>query len=299
MFAVRYATRHFNMSSRPVYIGIAFTWLYGTILASLNFAFLKNFTYLRAYTVILFIFSFVVPLCIILVSYALIFHAANSMMQADPDEIREVRVAKTISIIISLFVLCWMPFFILNLFFMFATGDVLDKAMDHKWVIDVVKIFHYSNSMMNFFVYTFRSPDFRTTFKALMFKCDTTHVRERLRTFSHMSAETRPVNKRASTLSTRGSNNTMDGNSNPSGSDSQPPRDQSLPKQIALQDLTRLSGSSFMTTEDTVSFATDESVLLSREASPNSKRNTLTVPHRDFLLGGENLSNEEKDSVFY
>ena len=101
---------------------------------------------------------------------------------------RELQVAKTISIIIGLFVLFWMPFFVINMYFVFCDnwyGDGDDKCKKNDWLVHLAKALHYSNSMMNFFVYAVRSPDFRETFKALVFnKCNTVKLRQRLETLT-------------------------------------------------------------------------------------------------------------------
>ena len=103
---------------------------------------------------------------------------------------RELQVAKTISIIIGLFVLFWMPFFVINMYFVFCDnwyteGKCLENNTNYEWFVHFAKALHYSNSMMNFFVYAVRSPDFRETFKALVFnKCNTVKLRQRLETLT-------------------------------------------------------------------------------------------------------------------
>lgn len=76
---------------------------------------------------------------------------------------REMRVAKTISLIIGLFVICWTPFFTINMVYVFCRHCNRPKSL-----IYLSKVMHYSNSMMNFFVYSARSPDFRTFFKKVL-----------------------------------------------------------------------------------------------------------------------------------
>lgn len=106
------------------------------------------------------------PLAIITPAYCLIFYTASHMMRADNDNVstmRELRVAKTISLVIGLFLMCWSPFFIVNMVFVFCT-----TCAHPRWLVRVSKMMHYSNSMMNFFVYSVRSPEFRTFFKKIL-----------------------------------------------------------------------------------------------------------------------------------
>ena len=103
---------------------------------------------------------------------------------------REIHVAKTICVIIALFMMCWMPFFVINMVWVFCS-DFCNQKKHYRWVIHLSKMMHYANSMMNFFVYAVRLPDFRRVFKAILFKCDTSAFRERVRTFSESIAITR------------------------------------------------------------------------------------------------------------
>ena len=185
LYAVRYPAKHFNLSSKPVYTIIAGTWVAGFLLAAARFSFhAEDLVAVKIYTVVILILAFILPLIFIIGSYVLIFQAASNLLQAANQEnlSRELRVAKTISVIIGLFVICWMPFFIVNMLFIFGSTEVL---LTHAgWIISVTKALHYSNSMMNFFVYAVRSPDFRNTFKALVFKCNTSAIQERWRSVS-------------------------------------------------------------------------------------------------------------------
>jgi len=189
VFAVRYPARHFNLTRRPFYVIIALTWICGFFICALRFLVKATETY----TIIVLIAAFVIPLCVIIASYMLIFSTARRLMATSNrarNLSRELQVAKTISVIIGLFVICWMPFFIINPLFVFC-DDWYDKStclqfeLDYYWLVSVAKALHYCNSMMNFFVYAVRSPDFRETFKVMVFnRCNTNKLRQGLRTFS-------------------------------------------------------------------------------------------------------------------
>ena len=170
----------------------------GVLLAGIKFAFNGQHG-LKIYTILVLIAAFIVPLIIIVLSYVVIFHTANKIMKEAIEGgnlTQELRVAKTISVIIGLFVICWCPFFILNMLFIFCS-DFCDAINNLPWLVNVSKALHYSNSMMNFFVYAVRSPDFRRTFKALIFdRCSTKSLRERVQSFG---------SKRGSFISKRGS----------------------------------------------------------------------------------------------
>lgn len=117
----------------------------------------------RVYTGSVFTLGYVIPLLVIMCSYVALFCAARNMMASHNSHVtalRELRVAKTVSMVIGLFVLCWSPFFLVNMVWVFCgCGSTLPA-----WPIHLSKLMHYSNSAMNFFVYAVTSPDFRNYF---------------------------------------------------------------------------------------------------------------------------------------
>lgn len=202
MAAVRYATLHYNMSNKPVIGSIMVTWFIGFILFGLKIYLGEKGLY--EFTITIFVVSFILPLSIILCSYIMIFKSAHNLRKADNQTRaqsihRDLHIAKTICIIIGLFFVCWAPFFMMNLLFV-TCFSCLKVEQFILWVT-IAKIMHYSNSMMNFFVYAVRSPEFKKTFKALAFHgCSIAHLRQRSRTMSIMSR------KRGASITRRNNN---------------------------------------------------------------------------------------------
>ncbi|XP_065648272.1 D(5)-like dopamine receptor [Hydra vulgaris] len=166
MYAVKFPARHFNLSPHPVIGVIALTWTTGLFFTITQYPATSGKS-VRWYTCFIFTMAFLIPLLIIVGSYWITFHCAVSTLRINSK--RELKVAKTISVIITLFFFCWSPFFIVNMIFAFCEGINCTKLP--RWLVDVTKVMHYSNSMMNFFVYGHRSPDFRRSFKAF-FHCN-------------------------------------------------------------------------------------------------------------------------------
>ena len=181
MFAVKYPATHYNLSRTSVRCSIALAWIVGFVIAGVNL-FAPSY---KISTAIVFCLAFLLPLIVIIASYNVIFITAHNLKIADNRSktlSRDIQIAKTISVIIGLFIVCWAPFFIVNMLYFFC--QVCLYKLKWNLAISIVKAMHYSNSMMNFFVYAVRSPDFRATFKALIFKCNTREVRERVRSIS-------------------------------------------------------------------------------------------------------------------
>ena len=140
----------------------------------------------------LFTVDFALPTVLISGCYMIIFKVArDSDTMASKRVKKDMKIARMILIIIGLFLLCWLPFFSLSITY-YNCFDWCKKIPDS--LIKIFKAMHYSNSMMNFFVYAARSPDFRRSFSALIrwkvprLRSDTlTSFRLRQRTFSNPS----------------------------------------------------------------------------------------------------------------
>ena len=165
--AVKYSTAHMNLSQRPVIGAIIATWFIGVILSASMYGVTANIKLSHyIYTASIFTVGYLIPLAVITASYCIIFYKAVHMMKASNENVntmREIRVAKTISLVIGLFVISWSPFFLVNMVFVFCGA-----CARPKWLVYVSKAMHYGNSAMNFFVYSVRSPDFRNFFKKVL-----------------------------------------------------------------------------------------------------------------------------------
>ncbi|CAN9501625.1 unnamed protein product [Ophioblennius macclurei] len=76
---------------------------------------------------------------------------------------KEIRAAKSLSIIVGLFALCWLPVHILNCLTLFYSE--LDKPAD---IMLVAIILSHANSAVNPIIYAYRIQDFRNTFRKIL-----------------------------------------------------------------------------------------------------------------------------------
>lgn len=77
---------------------------------------------------------------------------------------RERKAAKTLAIITGVFVICWLPFFIIALL-MPLCGPLCEPP---KVVFEIFLWLGYVNSTLNPIIYTIFSPDFRSAFKRIL-----------------------------------------------------------------------------------------------------------------------------------
>lgn len=179
-------TRPINHRSYPMWIYyamIAAAWCFAFIMAGLFPVQLNKWQ--KPYSIILFTACFAVPTLVILTVYAIIFKAAKGTSRARVHPTgngrstrstaqSETKIAATIAVITGLFVIAWLPFFVVNLLAEFCF-PCLPPYPDVLRLIRFVKWMHYSNSMVNPVVYAYRNGEMRKTFKRLLLTCFCCH----------------------------------------------------------------------------------------------------------------------------
>uniref|UniRef100_A0A3B4WG92 D(1B) dopamine receptor n=1 Tax=Seriola lalandi dorsalis TaxID=1841481 RepID=A0A3B4WG92_SERLL len=124
----------------------------------------------RTYAISSSLISFYIPVAIMIVTYTRIYRIAQ--MQILFPHLKETKVLKTLSIIMGVFVCCWLPFFILNCALPFCPGPGVPGAQRGPHCVsektfDVFVWIGWSNSSLNPVIYAFNA-DFRDAFLRLL-----------------------------------------------------------------------------------------------------------------------------------
>ena len=175
--AITRPINHRSYSMWIYYTMITIAWVFALIIAGL-FPVQQN-KWQKPYSVILVTTCFVIPALVILTVYAIIFQTVRGTERArvHPTEAattrpaqNETKIAATIAGITGLFVIAWLPFFVVNMLAEFCL-TCLPPYPDILRLIRFVKWMHYSNSMVNPLVYAYRNAEIRKTFKRLLCLC--------------------------------------------------------------------------------------------------------------------------------
>lgn len=170
-FAVVYPIRHRNTSAKVYFIFLAVVWVIPAVACGAALK-LKEINR-QANMLFLFIGFFVIPLLVILFTYAMIWRAARNRIQPSQDSSRsmkrDMRIAVTIALVIGFFVIAWLPFFIVQLLIVFC--EKCQPGIFRTEILLFLKFMHYSNSAVNPIVYAVKIPEFRRAFKQLVSVC--------------------------------------------------------------------------------------------------------------------------------
>ena len=176
-------TRPFSHRSYPVHVYrgmITAAWVFSFVIAGL-YPLQIIYGWMSAYSILISTTCYALPTVVILVVYLAIFRSVKngSKRRIYPNMTNESvrkrqqserRIAVTIAVITGLFLVAWTPFYVLNLMAQFCPL-CLPPQPGIKRLVRFVKWMHYSNSVVNPCIYTYRSGEMRKTFVHLLRAC--------------------------------------------------------------------------------------------------------------------------------
>ena len=174
-YAIVKPLRHRTLSMKVFYMMIAIPWLYAAVAASLQPVQFERWK--EIYTVLMTTTCFFIPFLVILVAYVTIFIYARSGHQRHIVRHRrqknayryELRLSSTVALITVLFVIAWLPLFVVSVIATYYPDD-LPSPLGTDRLLKFVKFCHYSNSAINPFVYAYRNSEMTRTFRHLGYK---------------------------------------------------------------------------------------------------------------------------------
>ena len=168
-FAICWPIQHRTGTFTRFYLMIIAVWGYSLIIAVFySIRFSPSWNVYRG--TLSFAAGFVIPMMVIIFTYSRIYIRVRSMnihwkntSQRSSLQIRvqqEKRMATTVVIVTVLFLLAWLPFFVVSLMYSFDKSSLPEKS-GFTSLLDFIKWMHYSNSVVNPVIYTYRSQEIR------------------------------------------------------------------------------------------------------------------------------------------
>uniref|UniRef100_A0A8C5AYB5 Somatostatin receptor type 2 n=3 Tax=Gadus morhua TaxID=8049 RepID=A0A8C5AYB5_GADMO len=124
--------------------------------------------YYKAFMFYTFFIGFFLPLIVICMCYVLIIvKVKSSGMRVSSSKRRrsERKVTRMVSIVVAVFILCWLPFYVFNVT---SATSVIKPTSALKSTFDFVVVLGYANSCANPILYAFLSDNFKKSFQNVL-----------------------------------------------------------------------------------------------------------------------------------
>lgn len=150
------------MTSARAISMIVFVWMYAVLVSGLRLA---GWPTKSSYMHFVSCTSFFIPLFIMIIMYVRIYLVARQQvhrLRNGHNYARDVKAAKTIAILIGLFVVCWGPFFAIILCYAYDQSFPVPLSL-----LNVIKWMEYTSSCLNPVIYTCLNRSYRRAFRKL------------------------------------------------------------------------------------------------------------------------------------
>ena len=153
--AVKFPLKY-KINTEKSYLLLVPTWCIGFIVSAARYG-ARSMQAIQCYIMVVFMLVYVIPLVCIAGAYVILgstLKRQRSCSVGSHSSLLSATVSRTIAITIASFMVGWTPFMILNVMGVFQCHVPI-------WVGFVVKGIHYTNSIVNFFVYATKIHEFR------------------------------------------------------------------------------------------------------------------------------------------
>ena len=157
MYAVGWPLRHRTLRMRAYKFAIVTPWILAAIVTSMRVLYDNDLIGLKGYQVFISV-SLAAPTLVICSAYCVIWWKRKTRMDNQNQQIqRETKLAKTLFLITGASLLTWLPFQILHIWPLL----VLTIHSFAFGIFYVIKLLHFSNSLVNVIIYPFRISEFK------------------------------------------------------------------------------------------------------------------------------------------
>lgn len=163
-------TYHAIITIQKTGVAISAAWLFALTMVVIKLVISREAT--RAYQLVAFSLCFVGPVLGTSFAYLMIFRVSRTQAKKMVIQIgertkkfclpKEMKAAKTLGVVIGAFLLCWFPFFFLNIFIALCSTCTVGVE-----AVLVAKGLHFFNSVLNPIIYSLMNKQFKVAFKHL------------------------------------------------------------------------------------------------------------------------------------
>ena len=164
--------RHRQLALHCYFIAIATPWILSIAVTSSRVLLRLVIIDVHQFLSVI-ITSLSTPLVLMCIAYCVIWRKEASRLSHTFRARREARLSKTVLLITGMFILTWMPFQVLVIVIVKCTTCNNVSLV----VVFVIKLLQFSNSVLNFFIYCFRMPNYRRALFSLLPSCNCCHLR--------------------------------------------------------------------------------------------------------------------------
>ncbi|KAK2558409.1 Octopamine receptor beta-1R [Acropora cervicornis] len=163
---------HTIVTIRKTRIAISTTWFFALTMTVIKLFLSSSVRVVRVYQFVAFSLCFATPVLGMSFAYIMIFRVSRTQAKKLTLRIgektkkfclpKELKAAKTLGVVIGGFLLCWFPFFLLNMSYALCSAC----GIPVKAVL-LAKGLHFSNSVLNPIIYGLMNKQFKTAFRHL------------------------------------------------------------------------------------------------------------------------------------